>query len=165
MSEMTFQPKSETAEDYDYQRQIECGPDKWYRAVCLKAKHVNAKSSGNPMMQFSFGIDGGAEGGVRCDYRVMKPDQSTPFRTRVFNALGYAALDKTGGKFEMNDFVGLEVLVKPVVGETQYKEKRIEIRDLKPIKGPDEPVRRYKAEPPKDEIEGEGDVPFEVPKS
>lgn len=162
MSKINFKPKGSDVVDYDYQRQITAGPNVWYKAVCLKSKLVLAKSSGKPMLQFSFGIDGD-QGGVRCDYRVMNPEEGSSFRSRAFNALGYARVDKEGVPFDSDEFVGLEVMCRPRIGENQFKEPRVEISDLKAIVDENTPTRRYTPSPKKDEVEGDDDVPFQVP--
>lgn len=158
--------------DYDFHRGITCGPDKWYRAVVIKADVVPGKSSGKPQLKVFIGIDGD-QGGVLVSYYVVEPVNASPQRLRFFRALGMISVHNDGTGFDTDEIVGLELLVKPRFkkGNDGYADGH-EAGDMKPIISDTEPSRRFKKEPPPDETEPDaetdagaevtGDIPFSV---
>lgn len=156
---MKFEPRSNEVSDYDYKREIADGT---YRAVVLNLKSKQTKNTAKEMLVLSFGV-AGDKGGVRVDWHLVSPNQSTSFRKRLLSALGYEKFDESGGEFDPREWIGLECMVRVATKESQqFKDKRPDIEDMWPINGPNEPVRKFVPKPPPDEIEGNGDetVPF-----
>lgn len=148
--------------DYDMQRPIACGPDKWYRAVVTKCDVVPGKTSGKPQIKAAIGIDGN-EGGVLIFHYVVEPQNNSPQRLRFFRALGMLETHEKGLAFDTDLIEGLELMVKPRFkkGTGDYADSH-EAGDMKPIKGDNEISRRYLKEPVADETEPGSDAPFSV---
>ncbi len=142
--------------DYRYGRDFDVG---WFRAVVLKAKpHEGAKKMN---FRVSFGVDAQftdpnskqvLPAGLRVDhYAPVSGDGDAGTNRRVlFAALGYADIDKTGGKVDLDEWYGCECMVQ-IKAEEYQGEKRPKIGDLRPIVKNE----RTRRDMPKPKIESE----------
>ncbi len=148
--------------DYDMQRPITCGMDKWYKAVILKTDVVPGKTSGKPQLKTQIGIDGD-QGGVMVFHYLVEPANATPQRKRLLRALGMDDVHEKGAAYDTDELIGLELLVKPRFkkGTGDYADSH-EAGDMKPLLGDNEPSRRFKKEPPPDETGGNDETSFKV---